>query len=228
VTISGAQIAPDFERREHFGAGRLALQRETSVFINCPYDSQYSEIFDAVVFTTICCGFMPRCAIESGTISQPRMSRIVEAIKNCKYSIHDLCRCQGEGDSNLARFNMPLELGMAMIQSTEIEGRTHDWSVLVPRGHPYGRFISDLAGYDPIEYDGNCETAIPVVMSWLATRPDALAVPTPQLVLAAMPQFRNERESLRASWYGNEPWADVLLKAIAIAQAANLIPSPPQ
>jgi hypothetical protein len=213
-------------KRQHLGAGALALRREASVFINCPYDNKFAPIFDAIVFATICCGFLPRCAIESGTTSLPRMSRIVKAMEGSKYSIHDLSRCQGEGDSNLARFNMPLELGMAMTQSSQArKSATHDWLVLVPNGHPYKKYISDLAGYDPTEYDGTYATVIPAVMSWLATRPDAVETPTPQSVLGAMPAFRAARESLCADWCGQEPWADVLVKGMSIAAAASLIPS---
>lgn len=40
----------------------------------------------------------------------------MKAIRGSKYSVHDLSRCRGEGDENLARFNMPLELGMAMAE----------------------------------------------------------------------------------------------------------------
>ena len=56
---------------------------------------------------------MPRSAVESGTVSEPRIGRIVRALANSKYSIHDLTRCTGEGIENIARFNMPVELGMA-------------------------------------------------------------------------------------------------------------------
>ena len=47
------------QKRHHLGTGVLSLRRETSVFINCPYDPMYSEVFDAVVFATLCCGFGP-------------------------------------------------------------------------------------------------------------------------------------------------------------------------
>jgi hypothetical protein len=100
--------------RLHFGEGALALDPAKSVFINCPFDLDYAPLFDAIVFATVCCGFVPRCALESGTVSEPRVNRIIRALSNCKYSIHDLSRCTGEGSENFARFNMPLELGMAM------------------------------------------------------------------------------------------------------------------
>src|SRR5262249_46683022 len=41
----------------------------------------------------ICDGLLrilPRCALESGTSAEPRIDRIVNAMTNSKYSIHDL------------------------------------------------------------------------------------------------------------------------------------------
>jgi hypothetical protein len=64
--------------RVHFGVGPLGGTRHMSVFINCPYDEEYRPIFDAIVFATICCGFLPRCAIETGCTAVPRMDRIME------------------------------------------------------------------------------------------------------------------------------------------------------
>jgi hypothetical protein len=119
--------------RLHLGDGELALNRDLSVFVNCPFDADFEARFDAIVFATICCGFMPRCAIESAATSEPRMARITKAVQGSKYSIHDLSRCRGEGKENLARFNMPLELGIAMgerFRSADT-GETHDWLVLV-------------------------------------------------------------------------------------------------
>jgi hypothetical protein len=220
-------VSAEARSRIHFGEGVLDAGRHMSVFINCPYDSEYLPIFDAVVFATICCGFLPRCAIESGCTAIPRMDRITEAILASKYSIHDLCRCRGEGNANLARFNMPLELGVSMAQRFAPGGTAnHDWLLLVPRGSEYVRFLSDLAGFDPKQHDGNLETVIPAVMSWLATRPDAVEVPTPLEVLEALPAFQQHRHQLDVAWKGDTPWADVVLLGMRIAQVRGLIPSP--
>lgn len=214
-------------KRHHLGTGALTLRRELSVFINCPFDEPFKPVFDAMVFSTLCCGFIPRSAIETGSASIPRMDRIVNAIKSSKYSIHDLSRCKGEGDANFARFNMPLELGMAMAQHLggNHQKKQHDWLMLVPRGHLYKKFISDLAGFDAVEYDTDVETAVPAIMAWLATRPDAVETPTPQAVLNALPQFHNARASLFEAWSGQEPWTDLLMTAISIGQNEGLIPS---
>jgi hypothetical protein len=211
--------------RQHVGAGALAFRREESVFVNCPFDSGFRPVFDAIVIATVCCGFGPRCAIESGSVAVPRMERIVEAMRASKYSIHDLSRCQGEGDASLARFNMPLELGMAMAERANRRRAKdqHDWLLLVPRSHPYGRFISDLAGYDPTEYDGTAASVVPAVMSWLATRQDAVTCPTPSDVLDALPEFDVALAGLRGRWHGLAPWEDLVLQVIEVGRQRGLI-----
>lgn len=201
--------------REHLGQGNLKTDPATSVFINCPFDREFAKRFDAIVFATVCCGFLPRSALESGSVAEPRMERITRAIFASKYSIHDLSRCRGEGDELLARFNMPLELGIAMARRYRERRKRlrHDWLLLVPEGHQYLTFISDLAGFDPYRYDGTLKTLVQRVMSWLATRPDAVRTPTPQDVLTALPVFSAEKEKLEQHWGDNIPWADIILAA---------------
>ena len=215
----------DVKMRHHLGSGRLSFLREHSVFINCPYDNNFLPLFDAIVFSTLCCGFMPRCAIESGTSSLSRMDRIVKAIYTSKYSVHDLSRCCGEGEANLARFNMPLELGIAMAEKfrNNSSETSHDWLILVPKDHAYTRFVSDLAGYDPSMHEESVETIVPSVMAWLATREDAVRTPSPRAVLSALPSFQVAREQLSSEWCGRETWSDVLIEALRVAEEAKLI-----
>ncbi|PYS32704.1 MAG: hypothetical protein DMG14_33780 [Acidobacteria bacterium] len=80
---------------------------EKSVFVNCPFDSDYPDLMLAIVFSVAAHGFVPRTARESEGDPEPRFSRILRMISQCKYSIHDLSRSTGEGADNLARFNMP-------------------------------------------------------------------------------------------------------------------------
>jgi hypothetical protein len=70
--------------RPRLGEGDLVLDPSKSVFINCPFDAGYAAVFDAIVFTTVCCGFMPRSALETGTVSEPRFARILKALTNSK------------------------------------------------------------------------------------------------------------------------------------------------
>lgn len=128
---------------------------------------------------------------------------------------------------NLARFNMPLELGIAMSQRFSGKNRNadHDWLALVPEGHVYKRFLSDLSGYDPMEYNGSANTVVPIVMSWLATRRDAVQTPSPKEVLAALPEFANERAALCTAWCDQVPWTDLLLMGMSVARGSKLIPA---
>ncbi len=108
---------------------------------------------------------------------------------------------------------MPLELGIAVGHRLTSGEASHDWLILVPEGHRYIRFISDLAGYDPVTHNGTVEMVIPKVMAWLATRPDSVYVPTPERVLAALPAFEAERRRVTDQWRGELPWADLVLVA---------------
>jgi hypothetical protein len=201
--------------REHFGQGPLQADAARSVFINCPFDQDFAPLSDAIVFATVCCGFLPRSALESGSVAVPRMERITQAIFSSKYSIHDLSRCTGAGTELLARFNMPLELGIAMARRyTQRKKREqHDWLVLVPEGHQYLSFISDLAAFDPYRHDGTVTVMVQKVMAWLLTRLDAVRTPTPQDVLDALPFFIEEKTKLKQQWGDDIPWADIVIAA---------------
>ena len=146
------------------------------------------------------------------------MVRILRALTGSKYSIHDLSRCTGEGSDNIARFNMPLELGMAMARRFMDPASEHDWLVLVPNGHSYVRFVSDLAAYDPATHDGSVSGVVVAVMSWLATRSDAVPTVTPQELLAILPTFQDRKKALNDAWGGLPPWADVVMMAIETAR----------
>jgi hypothetical protein len=146
----------------------------------------------------------------------PRFSRIITTIAASKYSIHDLSRSTGEGGENLARFNMPLELGMAAAFRFEREGsdRPHRWLALVPEGYAYQRFVSDLAGFDPARHDFSVHSMIREVSAWLRTLDDVL-VPAPSAlrILQSFPNFRDELANLRTEALDKETWADILLAA---------------
>lgn len=83
-----------------------------NVFINCPFDSAYKPLFDAIVFAVYDCGFITRCALEEDDASEVRIDQIYNIIADCRYGIHDISRTELDEDSGLPRFNMPLELGI--------------------------------------------------------------------------------------------------------------------
>src|SRR5260370_37756449 len=106
---------------------------EKSVFINCPFDADFRELLLAIVFSVAAHGFVARSARETEGTAEPRISRIWQTLAHSKYSIHDLSRYSGEEPDNIARFNMPLELGMAAALRFERMGtdQPHNWLILV-------------------------------------------------------------------------------------------------
>jgi hypothetical protein len=70
----------------------MARRRVTSrsVFINCPFDPTYRQIFDALVFCVCALDFEPRCALEQDSGTQERLTKILNLIEECRFCIHDL------------------------------------------------------------------------------------------------------------------------------------------
>lgn len=211
-------MTPEPAGRPRLTQSDLALERSKCVFINCPFDAEFKDKFEAILFATVCCGFVPRSALESGNVSETRIERITNAIFSSRYSIHDLSRCTGEGTENFARFNMPLELGISMASRFLATEGGHDWLALVPRGHAYQRFVSDLAGYDLESYDESAAGIVAASMKWLATRPDAAPTPIPKAVVDALPAFAAECARLESEWNGYAPWPSVVAAAVDIAR----------
>ena len=89
-----------------------SLHYNDNVFLNCPFDSDYKQLFDTMVFAVYDCGFVARCALEEGDASQVRIDKIYNIIAACRYGIHDISRTELDKNSGLPRFNMPLELGV--------------------------------------------------------------------------------------------------------------------
>lgn len=196
--------------------GRSQPAYEKSVFINCPYDPQFQDLLWAIVFAVAAHGFVPRSARETDGSAEPRFLRILRALSQSKYSIHDLSRFTGEGLDNFARFNMPLELGIACALrfERELSARPHNWLVLVPEGFSYQKFVSDLAGFDPGRHSQSVESIVREVSAWLRLQEDAIEpAPSALQIYQAFATFRNQVANLRSKALERESWADLLLAA---------------
>jgi hypothetical protein len=189
---------------------------EKSVFINCPYDDDFAPLFDAIVLTVAARGFTPRSARETGGTADPRIVRIARGLMTSKYSIHDLSRFQGEGVDNHARFNMPLELGMALgIRfMRDGTGTDHNWVALLPAGGAHEKFVSDLIGYDLREHDGQPSTVITRVAAWLSEQPDfTRPTPTAKTILDSFDPFRALLEKAKQDSLGDLTWSAIIENA---------------
>jgi hypothetical protein len=199
---------------------RWAREPQLSVFVNCPYDEDYRACFDAIVFTCVHAGFFPWIAASTGSVARGRIDRILEGLEWCRYSIHDLTRYRGEGAENLSRFNMPLELGIAMgVRGQHAGEDAHDWMVMGPPGHVFHGYVSDLAGIDPLPHDGTPERVCTAVLAWLVARPDAAIPIGPAEVLEKLKAYSDRKRALDREWSTHSPpWGAVLDAAIEIVR----------
>jgi hypothetical protein len=126
------------------------------VFLNFPYDEEFRRLYVAYIVGLYQVGLVPHIASEvpGGT---RRLDRIFSLIKSCRYSIHDLSRVEIDATTaSVPRFNMPLELGLAICWS-ELNPGLHDWFVWEAEPYRLLKSTSDLNGTDPCIHDGTPE-----------------------------------------------------------------------
>jgi hypothetical protein len=124
-----------------------------SVFLNIPYDEEFRSLCVAYIVGLYQLGFVPHIASEipGGT---RRLDRIFSLIKSCRYSIHDLSRVEIDATTaSVPRFNMPLELGLAICWA-DLNPGLHDWFVCEAERYRLLKSTSDLNGTDPCIHDG--------------------------------------------------------------------------
>lgn len=132
-------VTPSFDRR---------------VFVNCPFDEDYIHFLHALIFTIHQCGFSSHTAADETGSHETRLQKIVRLIQESRLSVHDMSRLSLDPKSQLPRFNMPFECGLAFgITKTTQEER----SLLVVCSEPYKDKValSDLAGMDPGYYQNS-------------------------------------------------------------------------
>lgn len=124
-------------------------ERIQSVFLNIPYDAQFEDLYLAYIVGLTQFGL--KINVTLAVPHQGRLERIIGLIQESDASIHDLSRI--ETSSGVPRFNMPLELGLALYRSHATKGRHR---VFVFEKTPYRaqRSTSDINGIDPQIHKG--------------------------------------------------------------------------
>jgi len=126
------------------------------VFLNVPYDQEFSNLYLAYIVGLCQLGMIPHLASEIPG-GERRLDRIFQLIQGCRYSIHDLSRVEvSVAPSAAPRFNMPLELGMT-ITWAKLHPRQHTWFVWESEPYRLQRSASDLNGTDPYIHNGTAE-----------------------------------------------------------------------
>lgn len=119
-------------------------KRRPGVFLNIPYDDDFEDLYLAYVVGLTQLGFDVQVTI--GVPNDDRLATIIKLIEQCDVSIHDLSRI--EVSKRIPRFNMPLELGLALYRSHSCNGR-HRVFVFEKKTYRAQKSTSDINKLDP-------------------------------------------------------------------------------
>lgn len=164
---------------------------DKNVFFNCPFDSDYEPILQAIIFSVLYLGFNPRIAIESSDSSQTRIDKIVDLICQSKYSIHDLSRCQAKEIGEHFRLNMPFELGIDYGCKRLMGKKFSNKKLLIleEQKYRYQAAISDLSGCDIKSHSADYQIAMEATRDWLVSEAGADRTISPTEIKGAYEDF---------------------------------------
>jgi hypothetical protein len=125
-------------------------RRVRSAFLNIPYDNAFRDLYLAYIVGLTQLGF--RINIAIAVPNQGRLATIIQLIEKSDYSIHDLSRV--EVVHGIPRFNMPVELGLALYRSHLTRGK-HKVFIFEGKRYRAQRSTSDVNGIDPQIHNGS-------------------------------------------------------------------------
>jgi len=171
-----------------------------SVFVNAPFSDDRRDLFDAIVFAVLACGFTPRCAREFDNAGQIRLDKIIRLIRDCHLGIHDISYM--ELDDGLPRLNMPFELGIFLGADRFGEKWVGQKACTIFDREPfrYQRALSDIAGQDIRAHDCDPRLASRETRAWLAHHVrQGDQVPGAQAIWTMQAEFEEELPDLAAA-----------------------------
>ena len=140
-----------------------------NVFINCPFDKDYEPLLHSAMFTVVFLGLTPQLASLSADSGSNRLDEIRKLISISKYSIHDLSLAKAEKKGDIFRMNMPFELGLddGCRNFGNAKFKSKCFLVLEKERYIAKKALSDLAGCDFQNHDGDFQNVIRIVRNWL-------------------------------------------------------------
>lgn len=144
---------------------------EKNIFINCPIDQDFIDnLLKPTLFIIIKNGFNPRLSLEIFDSGQSRIFKIIEIIKQCKYSIHDISKVKSKQINEFARMNMPFELGIdyGLRYAGISKYESKHFLILEAEKYEYMYAISDLSGFDTKAHKNETKELFKCLYSWFS------------------------------------------------------------
>lgn len=141
---------------------------KNNVFINCPFDTQYRDFIERLLFVLHSLGFNALISINKSS-GHDRILEITKMIKNSKYSIHDLSRNTAKKKGEYARQNMPFEFGIDFGCFTYLKNKSDKLiAILDGNPHAYDNYLSDMSGRDILCHKNDPNLIFTVIPEWLS------------------------------------------------------------
>lgn len=144
---------------------------DKNIFINYPFDKKYiNDLLKPILYIIIQNGFTPRLASEISDSSQFRLDKIVQIIKECKYSIHDLSKVKADKKGDYARMNMPFELGVdyGIKNMNDANLSKKQFLILEAVKYDYMKALSDINGLDVKVHENKTENIFKCLYAWIS------------------------------------------------------------
>lgn len=144
---------------------------EKNVFINCPFDIDYSPLLKVLFFTISKIGLNVRIALERNNSAEVRLIKIKEILEESKFSIHDLSRSKSITENEYSRLNMPFELGLdfgCKEYNPNPIYRGKKFLILEQEKYSTQKALSDMAGADCKCHKGEAEELVSEVRTWFS------------------------------------------------------------
>jgi hypothetical protein len=177
------------------------IEFDKSVFINCPFDHKYYSLLRPLLFTIGYLGFIPRIALETSDSGEPRVEKICQLIKSCRYSIHDLSRLKARKRGEFYRLNMPFELGVDYGSRRFGSNRfqTKRYLILEEHAYNYKQALSDISGLDIKAHGNKPNKVVQAVRNWFVETVGLKDVEGPTLIWYKFNDFASDFNARRRS-----------------------------
>jgi hypothetical protein len=195
-------------------------KRIESVFLNIPYDGPFENLYLAYIVGLTQLGL--RINATLAVPNQGRLETIIDLIEQSNFSIHDLSRI--ELSKGIPRFNMPVELGLALYRSKVTHG-LHRVYIFESKRYRAQRSTSDVNGIDPQIHGGTPKGIMSGLRNIFRQPGDVTTVPE---MLASYRAVKRKLPELRRNAGGQSLFEASLFKDItvpALVESQKLIES---
>ena len=134
-----------------------------AIFINCPFDNKYKPMLRAMLFVARFYGLEIKIASSDTDSKSNRLQRIIELMRESKFSVHDLSKLMSEKKKEYYRMNMPFELGL----DYGLGGDEKVFLIFEDEAYKLKIALSDINGWDVRPHYNKPEQLILEFRKWI-------------------------------------------------------------